>query len=120
MKKQLLIACLLIYATFSFSQSNYTPSPENLQARQWFQDAKFGMFIHWGASSVLGHGEWVMNTRNIQVAEYTRLIDIFNPIDFDAKKWVGTAKNAGMKYITFITRHHDGFSNWDTKQSDWK
>ena len=81
---------------------------------------KFGMFIHWGASSVLGNGEWVMNNRNIRVEEYTNLIRVFNPIDFNAKEWVATAKNAGMQYITFITRHHDGFSNWDTKQSDWK
>ena len=79
-----------------------------------------GMFIHWGASSVLGAGEWVMNNRNIGVKEYSRLINIFNPQNFDAKKWVATAKTGGMKYITFITRHHDGFSNWDTKQSDWK
>ncbi len=103
----------------SFSQSGYTPSPQNLESRKWFDSARFGMFIHWGASSVLGHGEWVMNQRNIQVKEYHRLIDIFNPTGFDAKTWVSTAKNAGMQYITLITRHHDGFSLWDTKQSDW-
>jgi alpha-L-fucosidase len=78
------------------------------------------MFIHWGASSVLGHGEWVMNNRSITVAQYSKLIHFFNPQSFDAKKWVDIARSAGMKYITFITRHHDGFSNWDTKQSDWK
>lgn len=77
------------------------------------------MFIHWGLSSVLGDGEWVMNNRNIKVADYTRLLRAFNPVDFDAAKWVATAKNAGMKYIVFITRHQDGFSNRDTKQSDW-
>jgi alpha-L-fucosidase len=98
----------------------YTPTAENLAARNNFQDMKLGMFIHWGASSVLGNGEWVMNNRNIGVAEYNRLINIFNPQNFDAKKWVAIAKAGGMKYITFITRHHDGFSNWDTKQSDWK
>jgi len=102
------------------SAQNYSPTPENLAARKNFQDMKFGMFIHWGASSVLGNGEWVMNNRNIRVEEYTNLIRVFNPIDFNAKEWVATAKNAGMQYITFITRHHDGFSNWDTKQSDWK
>ena len=96
------------------------PSAENLAARKEFQDMKFGMFIHWGASSVLGDGEWVMNNRKIGVKEYGRLINIFNPQNFDAKKWVATAKAGGMKYITFITRHHDSFSNWDTKQSDWK
>jgi alpha-L-fucosidase len=102
-----------------YSQSTYTPTAQNLEARKWFDSARFGMFIHWGASSVLGQGEWVMNQRNIQVPEYRRLIDIFNPTAFDAKTWVSTAKNAGMQYITLITRHHDGFSLWDTKQSDW-
>lgn len=116
---------ILSFFVFSFSvlllgAQSYTPTPENLAARKQFQDMKFGMFIHWGASSVLGSGEWVMNIRNIHVDEYTHLLQVFNPVDFDAKKWVTTAKNAGMKYITFITRHHDGFSNWDTQQSDWK
>ena len=104
----------------SLQAQTYTPTVENLAARQEFQDMKFGMFIHWGASSVLGDGEWVMNNKNIGVHEYGRLINIFNPQNFDAKKWVATAKAGGMKYITFITRHHDSFSNWDTKQSDWK
>lgn len=98
----------------------YQPTSENLAARAGFQADRFGMFIHWGASSVLGDGEWVMNNRNIKVNDYQRLQAIFNPAAFDAAAWVATAKNAGMKYITFITRHHDGFSNWDTKYSDWK
>jgi alpha-L-fucosidase len=102
------------------STQTYTPSAANLAARTSFQDDKFGMFIHWGASSVLGNGEWVMNNRNIRVQAYKHLLDFFNPQSFDAAKWVATAKAAGMKYITFITRHHDSFSNWDTKQSDWK
>ncbi len=115
--------CILIFfftVVFLQAQSSYTPTPDNLAARKEFQDMKFGMFIHWGASSVLGAGEWVMNNRNIKVSDYTRFVHIFNPQSFDAAKWVAIAKTAGMKYITFITRHHDGFSNWDTKQSDWK
>jgi alpha-L-fucosidase len=120
MRKILLATLVLFISKNAVSQNTYTPTSENLAARHEFQDMKFGMFIHWGASSVLGHGEWVMNNRNIKVPEYTRLINIFNPQNFDAAKWVGIAKSAGMKYITFITRHHDGFSNWDTKQSDWK
>lgn len=114
------VALVLIVAAMSVHAQPYTPSPENLQARTQFQDMKFGMFIHWGASSVLASGEWVMNQRNIKVNEYRNLIRVFNPVDFDARQWVATAKNAGMQYITFITRHHDGFSNWDTKESDWK
>ena len=118
MKNYLLsILCLFI---LSANAQTYTPSKENLKARTSFQDNKFGMFIHWGASSVLGDGEWVMNNKEINKDDYKKLSKVFNPVDFDAAKWVSTAKNAGMKYIVLITRHHDGFSNWDTKQSDWK
>lgn len=120
MRKFLLAILLFIFSIPVFSQSSYTPTASNLESRKWFDSVRFGMFIHWGAFSVLGDGEWVMNNRNIRVPEYTRLINIFNPVDFDAVKWVSVAKNAGMKYITLITRHHDGFSDWDTKQSDWK
>jgi alpha-L-fucosidase len=120
MKRSLTWLFLLIAVSSSAQTNTYKPTAENLAARQMFQDMKFGMFIHWGASSVLGDGEWVMNNRNIKVHEYNRLQHIFNPVEFDAAKWVATAKNAGMKYITFITRHHDSFSNWDTKQSNWK
>lgn len=119
--KLFLFACILCsLMQIAVKAQTYTPAPENLAQRKQFQDAKFGMFIHWGAFSVLGDGEWVMNNRKIRVSEYKRLIHFFNPVDFDAKKWVGAAKSAGMQYITFITRHHDGFSNWDTKASDWK
>jgi alpha-L-fucosidase len=102
------------------SAQKYQPTKENLAARIAFQDRKFGMFIHWGASSVLGDGEWVMENKGINKKDYMKLLKVFNPVDFDADKWVLTAKNAGMQYIVFITRHHDGFSNWDTKYSDWK
>jgi len=105
--------------TITKAQS-YLPAQENLAARIQFQDNKYGMFIHWGASSVLGAGEWVMNNRGIIVKKYTNLLQFFNPQQFSAAEWVATAKNAGMKYIVFITRHHDGFSNWDTKYADWK
>jgi alpha-L-fucosidase len=81
---------------------------------------KFGMFIHWGLSSVLANGEWVMNNRGIRQEDYKLLQKVFDPTDFNAKEWVTIAKNAGMQYITLITRHHDGFSNFDTKESDWK
>ena len=112
--------CFLLNTSTIHAQTEYTPSPEVLKTRDWFRDARFGMFIHWGASSILGDGEWVMNNRNIHVKDYTHLKDVFNPLEFDAKKWVSLAKNAGMKYITFVSRHHDSFSNWDTKHSNWK
>lgn len=86
---------------------------------KWFEDARFGMFVHFGPYAVLGDGEWVMNRRPIKADEYRRLQDFFNPYAFDAAEWVKAAKDAGMKYIMFTSRHHDSFSNWDTKQSDW-
>ena len=113
-------ALLLIMAKAASQPATYAPAPENLAARTTFQQDKYGMFIHWGLSSMLGDGEWVMNNRKIKKEDYQRLLPAFYPAEFDAAKWVATAKNAGMKYIVFITRHHDGFSNWDTKQSDWK
>ena len=94
-------------------------SAQTKPSTQWLEDARFGMFIHFGVYSVLGDGEWVMNNRSIKGSDYKRLQDIFNPQAFDAKEWVKIAKDAGMKYITFTSRHHDGFSNWNTKQSDW-
>lgn len=118
--KHIIVVLLFVCNISLLAAQEYKPTSENLAKRQEFQDMKFGMFIHWGASSVLGNGEWVMNNRNILVKDYSRLINVFNPQQFDAAKWVSIAKNAGMKYIVFITRHHDGFSNWDTKFSDWK
>ncbi|WP_018611258.1 alpha-L-fucosidase [Segetibacter koreensis] len=121
MRKLLLLALLMTsLQKLSFSQdTSYTASSENLKAREWFTNSKFGLFIHWGPFSIPGDGEWVMNNKNITVKNYTRLMDFFNPIDFNAAEVVSMAKNAGMKYITLITRHHDGFSMWDTKYSDF-
>ncbi len=112
-------AAVLLIGTPSQAQPAYTPSPENAAARTWYQDAKLGMFIHWGPSSVLQDGEWVMNNRGIRAAEYESLVPLFNPTQFDATAWVRMAKGAGMKYITLITKHHDGIALWDSKVSDY-
>ena len=99
--------------------SAYNPAPENLKAREWFQDARFGLFIHWGVYSLMADGEWVMNNRQIPAAEYEKLAAFFNPIRFDADEWVKLAKDAGMRYITITSKHHDGFAMFDSKVSDW-
>ena len=101
------------------AQNTYTPSPENLKAREWFQDAKFGMFIHWGVYSILGDGEWVMNNQRIDKQTYQKLPAFFNPISYDPAEWVALAKAAGMNYITLTSKHHDGFAMWDSKLTDW-
>jgi len=119
MFRKLFFPVLFLFATCVNAQTVYTPSPENLQARQWFQDSKFGMFIHWGVYSVLGDGEWVMNNQRIDRQTYQKLPAFFNPISFDPKEWVTLAKAAGMKYITITSKHHDGFAMWDSKLTDW-
>lgn len=102
-----------------FSQSSYVPSESNLQARKEFSDSKFGVFIHWGIYSMFGQGEWYMTNAGIDCHEYAKAASGFYPIRFDAKEWVSAIKEAGAKYICFTTRHHDGFSMFDTKYSDY-
>ena len=116
---QVFAAVTLQAAQPADAQSSYQPSPENLKARQDFQDMKFGMFIHWGVYSVLGDGEWVLHDRKLKLNEYERLPKFFDPEKFDARTWVALAKAAGMKYITITSRHHDGFAMFDSKVSDW-
>jgi len=114
--KRLFLAIAIVTAAFAAA---YRPAPENVDAREQFQDNKFGLFIHWGVYSVLGKGEWVMNNDKIPVAEYEKLPARFNPTEFNPAEWVAMAKDAGMKYITITSKHHDGFAMWGTKQSDW-
>ena len=114
------VFCALLAGSSSASaQQTYTPTPENLRARAWFQDAKFGLFIHWGVYSVLGDGEWVMETRPVNRTDYAKLPNFFNPVKFDPAAWVGLAKAAGMKYITITSKHHDGFAMFGSKLTDW-
>jgi alpha-L-fucosidase len=111
-------------------------SQEQFAARTaWWREAKFGMFIHWGvyavpADSSQGAGEWYFYNhtdkdpttgaeKHLQVADYAKFADRFNPVRFDARKWVSAAKNAGMKYIVITTKHHDGFCMFDSKLTDY-
>lgn len=116
MLKKLVV--VLSLAVLAVAQTQKVP-PERLKAREWFQNAKFGMFIHWGVYSVLGDGEWMMNNKKIPISEYEKLAPKFNPTEYHPAQWVSMAKNAGMKYITITSKHHDGFAMWGTKQSTW-
>jgi len=118
--RPLLTLCIVLtlLALRANAQSDQ-PSAADLAARRWFQDAKFGMFIHWGVYSTLQDGEWVMQNRKISVADYEKLPSQFNPEKFDAAEWVALAKAAGMKYITITIKHHDGFAMFDSQVSDW-
>ncbi len=96
---------------------------------QWWNDAKFGLFIHWGVYSVPagfyqekavpGIGEWIMNRGKIPVVEYKKYANQFNPVKYDPKAWVKMAKDAGMKYIVITSKHHEGFALFNSKVTDW-
>ena len=103
-----------VHAKASAQDANAGVPPDRAAARAWFQDAKFGMFIHWGVYSLLGQGEWVMQNRSIPVTQYEWLASTFNPVKFNAHDWVSLAKSAGVRYITITSRHHDGFSMFGT------
>lgn len=116
-KKNLLLIAALLFTTVSFSQKDYIPAPENLKYRQEFQDNKFGVFIHWGIYSMMADGEWVMYNKKLNYDEYSKLAGGFYPSKFSAAKWVADVKASGAKYICITSRHHDGFSMFDTKYS---
>src|SRR5207253_11244401 len=77
------------------------------------------MFIHWGVYSVLGDGEWIMETRPINRTDYAKVPTFFNPIKFDPAAWVALAKAADMNYITITSKHHDEIAMLDTRMTDW-
>ncbi len=86
----------------------------------WFTDARFGMFIHWGLYSMPARHEWIKNTENIHDEQYQVYFDLFNPDLFDPKAWAAKAKAAGMKYFVITTKHHEGFCLFDSKYTDYK
>lgn len=98
-------------ASHTMSQAIPTPAPRIAA----FENLAFGMFVHWGLYSQLGRGEWVENVERIPRDEYLKLMKTFTAKDFDAKKLARTAKRAGMKYLTHTSRHHEGFSLYDTR-----
>ena len=110
---------LLAMSCGAFAQSSYQPTEENLKAREEFQDNKFGIFLHWGLYAMLATGEWTMTNINLNYKEYAKLAGGFYPSKFDADKWVQSIKASGARYICFTTRHHEGFSMFDTKYSDY-
>ncbi|MBN1673624.1 MAG: alpha-L-fucosidase [Kiritimatiellae bacterium] len=86
----------------------------------WFTEARYGMFIHWGAYAVAGRGEWVLNRERIPYSEYTaKYVKRWRARKYDPAEWAALAARAGMKYLVLTTRHHDGFALWDTKTSEF-
>lgn len=124
---------LLLIITPGFSQEDVSYLEESKDAfkqrMQWFDDAKYGMFIHFGLYSQLGgiykgnekgrYAEWIQGNQNIPSQEYVKLLDTWNPKDFNAKKIVKLAKKAGMKYLVITTKHHEGFCLYDSKYTEF-
>ena len=116
--KRCIAAILAAAAMFPALAQEYVPTKENIEAREAFADKRFGVFIHWGIYSMFAQGEWYMN-RGVDAQEYAKAAGGFYPAAFNAREWVQTIKASGAKYICFTTRHHDGFSMFDTKVSDY-
>lgn len=117
---------LTVFLPSSDAQPYLKAKPEDMK---WWSDARFGMFVHWGPVSLKGTeigwsrgGErrGIGGTGEIPVEEYDNLYKKFNPVDYDPVKWVQIAKDAGMKYIVFTSKHHDGFCEFDSKLTDYK
>jgi alpha-L-fucosidase len=127
----ILVAGLLIAQRVPLAAAESAAPPESNEQRiarmKWWQEARFGMFIHWGPVSLKGTEiGWSRNPGpngyrgDIPAAEYDSLYKKFNPTKFSARQWVATAKAAGMKYMVFTTKHHDGFCEFDSKLTDYK
>lgn len=94
---------------------------EEYEARvQWFREARFGMFIHWGLYAIPARGEWVRSSERMPVEEYLPYFDEFDPVDYDPAKWARAAKMAGMKYAVLTAKHHDGFCLFDSTLTEFK
>ena len=118
-------------AQYAFAQQSLTPEQEAARRKrlEWWREARFGMFIHWGLYAVPagewkgrpipGLGEWIMNHGQIPIAEYEQLAKQFDPEKFNADEWVAIAKNAGVKYIAITSKHHDGFAMFGSKASKY-
>ena len=92
----------------------------NKETMQWFLDARFGMFIHWGIYAIPARGEWVKQVESIPETAYQPFFETFNPIHYDPYAWAQTARQAGMKYVVMTSKHHDGFCLFDSEYTDYK
>jgi len=116
--KGLLVAVATLTALVAGAQ-NYVPSKDNLLAREEFSRERFGIFLHWGIYATFAQGEWYLNNDNLDKDEYAKAADGFYPVHFDAKEWARAFKDSGAEYVTITSRHHDGFSMYDTEASDY-
>lgn len=126
MRRFVFVTLLCLLSTAVLAQKPESPAEKN-RRMAWWKEAKFGLFIHWGLYAVAAgeyngqknYGEWLMYEAKIPVPEYEKFAPQFNPTQFNADAWVSTAKAAGMKYIVITSKHHDGFSMFNSKISDY-
>lgn len=128
---------IAICCSFLGALSSKAQSP-SAQRADWFKEARFGMFVHWGLYSILGgsynghalpdtslkngnswYAEWIQQRLEVPKEEYRKLVKQFNPVEFDADAWILEARNAGMRYFVITAKHHDGFALWDSKVSTY-
>ena len=132
----LLLICFITFSCFEqqtstdVSQEELTPGITTKDKMEWWREAKFGMFIHWGLYAIPAGayngkvcnraiGEWIMDDLEIPIKEYEKFATEIKPLAYDPDYWVQLAKNAGMKYIVITSKHHDGFALWDSEVSEY-
>jgi len=122
MIKKLLILLIVCQSFSVFGQKKiWEETPAQKKERmQWWTDARFGMFIHFGLYSQAARHEWVMRKEKMSVEEYEKYFELFNPDLYDPKVWAKKAKAAGMKYAVITTKHHEGFTLFDSEYTDYK
>lgn len=121
------VIMLTFILTLASNSLNVAQVKKQDDRMNWWRDARFGMFIHWGLYSIpagewgkeTDYGEWIRTTAQIPIEQYDKFVQQFNPVKFNAEEWIKTAKNAGMKYIVITTKHHDGFCLFDSKFTDY-
>ena len=126
--KQIFCAFMIFSAVTSAALFAQRETQAQHDARmQWWRDARFGLFIHWGLYAIpagdwkgkTNYGEWIRHSAQIPIDVYDKFVGQFNPVKFHADEWVSLAKDAGMKYIVITSKHHDGFCLFDSKDTDF-
>ena len=124
------VRIFILMGSILFSKAGFSQTISKDERMQWWREARFGLFIHWGVYSewagvynghpqLKGGAEWIMNRSKIPVAEYREKAKSFNPIHYNPDAWVKMARDAGMKYIIITAKHHDGFALFNSQASDW-
>jgi len=121
-KKLQILTLLMLLSTFINAQDElYKENFEQITSRtEWFREARFGMFIHWGPYAVAARGEWVKSNEKMTTEQYQYYVNAFQPSNYNPAEWALLAKNAGMKYAVMTAKHHDGFCMFDSKLTDYK